>query len=297
MMVKKLTAAMFLLLGIMGLISGCQTPKGEKTPEVSVTESVKEPASEPITKAETTIDTTLTAAETEPLADMPYQHCVYSGKSENWEFIYDSSAASYLSREPDGKLIKRRDETKYCYASYQNGLDRLNETKNMEIIWTAPGGGAKSVQEGPFSRTDFSSISGGGTSYAVSSKDTVSAPHFNLDKDSQIQVSVICDGKEETAQLSYDPELSAQPMTILLGDAGNHIPHEDGTWKENGLSYSSCIELTGRIPNAEGDATFTILTNRDDITFEEAWKASGLSSDTRDFFDPKDAVIIKITLP
>lgn len=294
MIKKKLTAAMLLLSGIMTLISGCQTPKAEKPTEAAVTEMGKETVTEAAT--ETTTEKTLTTDETNAPADMAYQHCVYSGKSENWEFTYDSSAAYHLCKE-NGKLVRRMNEIKYCYSSYQNGLDHLNEAEHIEITWTAPGGGAKRVEDGPFSKTDFSNISGGRTSYEVSSKDTVSVPHFPLNETSQIQVSVICGGKEETALLSYDPELSAQPMTILLGDLGNPIPHEDGSWEENGLSYSSNIELTGSIPGTEGNATFTVLTNRDDITFEDAWKASGLSSDTTEFFDPKDAVIVKMTLP
>ena len=37
---------------------------------------------------------------------------------------------------------------------------------------------------------------------------------------------------------------------------------------------------------------YDILSNRNDITFEQAWKAGGLSSNTEDYFDVKDAIIV-----
>ena len=40
------------------------------------------------------------------------------------------------------------------------------------------------------------------------------------------------------------------------------------------------------------DSTYIILSNTDDITFDQAWKASGLSSNMTDYFKEKDAVIV-----
>ena len=38
--------------------------------------------------------------------------------------------------------------------------------------------------------------------------------------------------------------------------------------------------------------TTIVLSNIKDITFEQAWKAAGLSSNTNDYFDAKDAVLV-----
>ena len=68
----------------------------------------------------------------------------------------------------------------------------------------------------------------------------------------------------------------------------------DGSWKSGDFSYKFRLELTGRLNNAEKDTTYILLSNKDDITFEQAWKASGLSSDLNDYFDVKDTKIVAI---
>lgn len=57
-------------------------------------------------------------------------------------------------------------------------------------------------------------------------------------------------------------------------------------------TYLHCLEITGHLSGAAKNTTYLVLANRKDITFDEAWRASGLSSDTADYFDPKDAVIV-----
>ena len=59
-------------------------------------------------------------------------------------------------------------------------------------------------------------------------------------------------------------------------------------------TYKYRIEITGRLHNAVQDTTYILLTNIEGITFEQAWKASGLSSNMDDYFDPADAVFIGI---
>ena len=59
-------------------------------------------------------------------------------------------------------------------------------------------------------------------------------------------------------------------------------------------TYKYRIEITGRLHNAVKDTTYILLTNIEGITFEQAWKASGLSSNLDDYFDPADAVFIGI---
>ena len=60
-------------------------------------------------------------------------------------------------------------------------------------------------------------------------------------------------------------------------------------------TYKYRMEVAGRLNNAVEDTTYVILSNIENITFEQAWKASGLSGDTADYFDPAEAVIINRT--
>ena len=48
------------------------------------------------------------------------------------------------------------------------------------------------------------------------------------------------------------------------------------------------------LPNAECDSVFVYLSNLPDISFEQAAKASGLSSDTADYFAAEDAVLVEL---
>lgn len=66
----------------------------------------------------------------------------------------------------------------------------------------------------------------------------------------------------------------------------------DGTWKTDDYTYKYRLEISGRMGGAVKDSTFVFLSNTEDITFEQAWKASGFSSDTRDYFDEKDAKLV-----
>lgn len=58
----------------------------------------------------------------------------------------------------------------------------------------------------------------------------------------------------------------------------------DGTWKTDNYKYQYRLEITGRMNNAVKDSTYVFLSNKKDITFEQAWKASGLSSDMNDYY-------------
>ena len=68
----------------------------------------------------------------------------------------------------------------------------------------------------------------------------------------------------------------------------------DGTWKTNDHTYQYKLVITGRLNNAVKDTTYTILSNAEDITFEQAWKASGLSSNSKDYFEIEDAVFVAV---
>ena len=66
----------------------------------------------------------------------------------------------------------------------------------------------------------------------------------------------------------------------------------DGTWKTDDYTYQYRLEITGRLNGAEKDSTFIFLSNSKDITFEQAWKASGFSSNMDDYFDEEDAKFV-----
>ena len=66
----------------------------------------------------------------------------------------------------------------------------------------------------------------------------------------------------------------------------------DGTWQCDGYSYKYRLQISGRMPNAPIDSTCVYLSNIEDIPFERAYLAAGLSSSMADYFDPEEAVFI-----
>ena len=68
----------------------------------------------------------------------------------------------------------------------------------------------------------------------------------------------------------------------------------DGTWSCDGYTYQYRLEIKGRLNNAVQDSEYVYLSNIPEITFEQAWKASGLSSDSNDYFQIQDAVLVEM---
>ncbi len=68
----------------------------------------------------------------------------------------------------------------------------------------------------------------------------------------------------------------------------------DGTWQTDDHTYQYRLEITGRMGRAAKDSTFVYLSNLPEITFDQAWKAAGLSSNMNDYFDPADAVLVEM---
>ncbi len=71
-----------------------------------------------------------------------------------------------------------------------------------------------------------------------------------------------------------------------------HYEMSDGTWKTDEYTYKYRLEITGRMGNAVKDTTFIFLSNIEDITFEQAWKAAGFSSNMDDYFDVEVAKFV-----
>ena len=112
-------------------------------------------------------------------------------------------------------------------------------------------------------------------------------------------------GKDQTGTgvTAYNIEFMSRQGIINVNDiaeefnawGGNdrYYRMNDGTYWYNGNSYKSRIELTGRVPNAAKDTTYVYLSNKEDITFEQAWKDQ-YSDDLKEHFKPEEAILVEI---
>ena len=67
----------------------------------------------------------------------------------------------------------------------------------------------------------------------------------------------------------------------------------NGTYSCEEHIYKYRFEISGRMPNAAKNSTFVYLSNLPEISFEQAWKASGLSSSLDDYFSEDDAILVE----
>ena len=79
----------------------------------------------------------------------------------------------------------------------------------------------------------------------------------------------------------------------IHGNLKTYYKNSDGTWQVEGKQYKYRLVITGRMHNAAVDSTFVYLSNLETITFDQAWKAAGLSSNKDDYFDAEDAVLVE----
>ncbi len=70
----------------------------------------------------------------------------------------------------------------------------------------------------------------------------------------------------------------------------------DGTWECEGHTYKYRLEITGRMHDAAVDSTFVYLSNIENISFDQAWRAAGLSSNSDDYFSVDEAVLVDAIL-
>lgn len=102
-----------------------------------------------------------------------------------------------------------------------------------------------------------------------------------------------CSQKELSVVKTYevtDSELAFENDELVT--MVKYYEMSDGTWKTDDYTYQYRLEVTGRMNNADKDSTFVFLSNIKDITFEQAWKASGLSSNMDDYFKEEDAKFV-----
>ena len=86
----------------------------------------------------------------------------------------------------------------------------------------------------------------------------------------------------------------AAVKNTIEGNMKTYYEMTDGTWMCDDQAYQYRLEIHGRMPNAEADSTFVYLSNIKEITFEQAYKAAGISSDSEDYFPPEKAVLTEM---
>ncbi|MCI9507523.1 MAG: immunogenic protein [Oscillospiraceae bacterium] len=95
----------------------------------------------------------------------------------------------------------------------------------------------------------------------------------------------------EATPLELSKEYAEEGQEIVFQ---TYCEMTDGTWTTDGRTYQDRLVIKGRLRGAVRDVAYTILSNIGDITFEQAWKASGLSSNMADYFDVEDLTFVGI---
>ncbi len=95
------------------------------------------------------------------------------------------------------------------------------------------------------------------------------------------------------AAFSPDPsDIDAEIVNTFSTDLKTYYELSDGTWRADGINYRYRLEISGRMHNAAVDSTFVYLSNIESISFDQAWLAAGLSSNTADYFNVEEAVLV-----
>ena len=87
---------------------------------------------------------------------------------------------------------------------------------------------------------------------------------------------------------------NAAVKNTIEGNMKTYYEMTDGTWMCDDHLYKYRLEIHGRMPNAAADSFFVYLSNFEEITFDQAYKAAGISSNTDDYFSPELAVLVEM---
>ena len=87
---------------------------------------------------------------------------------------------------------------------------------------------------------------------------------------------------------------SLERTEAIEGNLKTYYKLSDGTWEYDGHIYKYRLELNGTMPNAKASSTFVYLSNIE-ISFDQAYKAAGISSNMNDYFAVEDAVLVDWT--
>ena len=85
-----------------------------------------------------------------------------------------------------------------------------------------------------------------------------------------------------------------EPVSTIEGNMKTYYEMSDGTWQSDGYTYKYRLEISGRMPNAAKDTTYVYLSNIEDISFQKAMMASGLSSNMEDYFAIEEALLVEL---
>ena len=86
----------------------------------------------------------------------------------------------------------------------------------------------------------------------------------------------------------------AAVRNTIEGNMKTYCEMTDGTWMCDGRPYQYRLEISGRMPNAAVDSTFVYLSNIPEITFDQAYRAAGVSSSSEDYFSPEEAILVEM---
>lgn len=97
----------------------------------------------------------------------------------------------------------------------------------------------------------------------------------------------------EVSVMDVPEGLSSEYWWNTPGQIAPYSQTEDGLWESRGKTYKYCLVLTGHLPNAAMDSEYIVLSNEEDITFEEVAE-SLFSSQYPTPFAQKDAVLVSL---
>lgn len=87
---------------------------------------------------------------------------------------------------------------------------------------------------------------------------------------------------------------TVEQINTIEGNMKTYYELSDGTWQYDSHNYKYRLVITGRQPSAVKDTTYVYLSNIEEIPFQKAMMASGLSSNTEDYFNIEEAVLVEL---
>lgn len=93
-----------------------------------------------------------------------------------------------------------------------------------------------------------------------------------------------------------DPQTQNSPDSgqaeTIVGNLRTYYKNADGTWECDGYTYKHRLEIKPT-ESYHDPFTFVYLSNLENITFSQAYLASGVSSSLTDYFSPEEAVLVE----
>ena len=86
----------------------------------------------------------------------------------------------------------------------------------------------------------------------------------------------------------------AAVKNTIDGNMKTYYEMADGTWMCDDHSYKYRLKINGRMPNAAVNSSFVYLSNIEEITFDQAYRAAGISSNADDYYSPEEAVLVEM---